>query len=62
MEPRLHSAMDMLLVIGRDGASPRKPKHYITTFDHNEVEMDSSKLYVHNAMWNKEDSSTGPTL
>ena len=54
MAPRLHSNMEMLLVIGRDTQDSNKPKHHLHAFDQTEVESMSSRLFVFNAMWNKE--------
>ena len=59
MEPRLNSDMQLLLVISRNNDHPDKPKHYLTTFDQNEVDAESSKLYIFNAVWNQIDREQG---
>lgn len=60
MEPVLHPGMQILMVIGRD-ASPNvnKPKHHLAVFTAKDVEVESSKVYVFNAILNKADPRKG---
>ena len=57
MESELHTKLDILLLIRRDSSDLQKPKHHLLTFDQSTVDIDSSKLYIYNALWKKKQNS-----
>ena len=56
----LSEGAELLIVIRRSKENPEKPKHDLVIFSpSDEVEPGSSKLYVYNAVWNKESPEKG---
>ena len=58
MEAELSSRMDVLIVIGRDSDNPEKPRHRLITSDSRNIETDSTKLYLYNAVWNRDETDS----
>ena len=62
MDAELGNSVDVLLLVRRDSDNPLKPKHHLITSDGNNVERDSSKLFIYNAVWNRaQNEDTGNT-
>lgn len=56
----LSEGAELLIVIRRSKENPEKPKHDLVIFSpSDEVEPGSSKLYIYNAVWNKESPEKG---
>ena len=62
MEAELSAGTDVVLVIRRDGGNLYKPKHHLLTSDRTTVEKDSTKLYIYNAIWNKDQAGSPGVL
>ena len=56
----LSEGAELLIVIRRGKKNPEKPKHDLVIFSPSDaVEPGSSKLYIYNAVWNKESPEKG---
>ena len=60
MEGELTSSMDVLVVIGRDSDRPDRPKHRLITSDRRHIDAGSTKLYLYNAVWNRDELEDSP--
>lgn len=59
MESELSQNKEIILLISRNPDNLHKPKHHLIVFDHSTVDIDSTKLYIYNGIWNKQHREKG---
>lgn len=59
MESELSQSKEIILLISRNPDNLHKPKHHLLVFDHSTIDIDSTKLYIYNGIWNKQHKEKG---
>jgi hypothetical protein len=67
LDSQLSANGEMLLIIRRDTRTPSFPMHHLISFDaltssQSDPTFGSSKLYIYNAIWNKNNANQGKKL
>ena len=59
IDPDISQENEIVLIIRRDSENQLQPRHHLIVFDPTSVNTETSRLYIYNAIWNRNNNRRG---